>query len=160
MTHDPALHVVRAHGSESVGELGEALVPQGEYEVIFAGEKKISWFKRQLWLCVFGLTEDEYSGVALPMWLNIPAKGQPIRRSHAMAQAYVVSTGGRPPSNLGRRRPSWYLGDCAFRAYVRTVKRDMNVVERPEEASYSRVNHLIKRTAGTPPCLLSGKTRT
>jgi hypothetical protein len=160
MSCDPGLHVVRDNGSESVNELREALVPQGEYEVFFAEEKRISWFNRQVWLCVFRISEGEYAGVVLPMWLNIPPGRQPIRRGHAMAQAYVVSTGRRPPRDLGRSRPSWFLGDCAFLAYVRTVRRDMNGVERPEEASYSRVNHLIKRTAGTPPCLRARKTRT
>ena len=94
-----------------------------------------------------------YPGLLLYSWFNIPPKAKRITPGFDMAKAWTVSTGTRPPSDLRRHRPSYFLGDCQFRAAVRTVGQDSNQVKRAEEASYSRVDHLIERTEGTPPRL-------
>jgi hypothetical protein len=134
-------------------ELCEALLPEGEYEVMLVSEERIFFFNRRLWRCLWRVVEGDHAGAESTMWLNIPGKSDSVRRGHAVAQAYVVATGRRPPRDLNRRRPSSYLGGCVFRARVRTVRRDMHGIKWPEKASYSKVNHLIETTAGTPPCL-------
>ena len=97
-------------------------------------------------LCVF-------FGRPLYGWFNLPQPDQPIKRDHALWKAYVVATGLLPPASIVDHRPRWFLGDCQFRAKVRTVSRDSNGVKRPDSASYSRVDFLIERIEGVPPCL-------
>jgi hypothetical protein len=99
------------------------------------------------------LDEGEYSGLPLYSWFNYPEPGAPIRHGHALWQAYVVATGLRPPKDLAKHQPTWFLGDCQFRAKVRTVDKDPNGVKRPDTANYSRVAFLIERIEGCPPCL-------
>jgi hypothetical protein len=140
-------------------DLCETLLPPGNYHVGLVGEKRFRWFQRPTWLLAFVVTSGPHSGISLPMWLRIP-EDERIRAAHRMAAAWVVGTGRRAPRDLARRRPSSFLGDCEFVARVRTVSKDVHGVERPEEASYSRVEFLIRRTAGCPPALqrLSGGT--
>jgi len=133
-------------------EIDEVRIPPGEYEVSLVSEKKILWYGRWEWLCKFRVVDGPHSGAELPIWFNIPPRGDTIRRSHNLAKAYVIATGLRPPKHLHRRRPSWFLEGCSFRAKVRTVRRDTNRVERPEETSYSRVDYLIQRVSGCPKC--------
>jgi hypothetical protein len=133
--------------------LCDVLIPQGIEEIAFIAEQKVKWFKREVWVVIFQIVSGDHSGAILPMWINVPRSDWPVRMSHALAQAWVVATGAKPPRDLARRRPSSFLEDCAFQAQIRTVSRDMNRVERPEGASYSRVAYLIRRTAGTPRCL-------
>ena len=133
----------------------ETLVPPGEYIVGFlGGEEKFPYRGRVCWCCRWQiLDEGPYSGLTLYNWFNIPKPGAPIRPSHALWIAYVVATGLRPPKDLAEHRPSWFLGDCQFRAKVRTVDKDSNGVKRPDAASYSRVAFLIELVEGLPPCL-------
>jgi hypothetical protein len=132
-------------------DLCEALIPPGDYHVGLVGEKRVLWFRRPTWVLAFALTEAPHLGIVLPLWLRIPEPHEKIRPSHALAAAYVVATGRRAPKDLARRRPSSFLGGCEFSARIRTVRHDIHGVERPEEASYSRVHFLIRRTAGSPP---------
>ncbi len=133
----------------------ESLVPPGEYIVGFLrNEEKYLFYGRTCWRCRWQILGDgEYSGLFLYNWFNLPEADAPIRPGHAFYQAYVVATGLRPPKDLAEHRPSWFLGDCQFRAKVRTVGKDPNGVKRPDAASYSRVDFLIKRIEGLPPCL-------
>jgi hypothetical protein len=153
MSQDPGLRVVRGTETTSTDEFCDVLIPEGDEEVAFVAEKKLKWFKRQIWVVRFQIVSGAHTGLVLPMWINVPRSDWPVRMSHTLAQVYVAATGAKPPRDLARRRPSSFLKDCAFLVHVRTVKRDMNGVERPEEASYSRVAYLIRRTAGTPRCL-------
>ena len=133
----------------------ETLVPPGEYTVGFIRiEEKCVYFGRESWRCRWQiLDEGPYSGLILFNWFNLPKADAPIRRGHALWQAYAVATDLIPPKNLAEHRPSWFLDDCQFRAKVRTVDKDPNGVKRPDAASYSRVAHLIERIEGRPPCL-------
>jgi len=133
-------------------EIDEVLIPPGRYEVSFVSEKKFRWFGRLVWLCKFRIVDGPHSGAELPIWFNIPPKNEFIHRSHALARAYVVATGMRPPKRLHWHPPSWFLQGCTFSAEIRTVRRDTNGIERPEEASYSRVDYLIQRLSGCPKC--------
>ena len=123
------------------------LVAEGRYEVGFAGERRVRFFGRDLWLVGFEVVQPgPRQGLLLAMWLNIP--GGRARMSSSMARAWVIATGERPPPDLRRRRPSSYLAGCYFEAHVRTVSKDLDGVERPEAASYSRIAHLRRLTAG------------
>jgi len=133
----------------------ETLVVPGEYVVGFLrDEKNCRYYGRTSWRCAWQiLDEGPFSGLVLYNWFNIPQPDAPLRPGHALWQAYVVATGLRPPKDLAEHRPSWFLGDCQFRAKVRTVDKDPNGVKRPDTASYSRVAFLIERTEGLPPCI-------
>jgi hypothetical protein len=130
-------------------ELCEVLVPEGDYHVGFLREARRIWFKRRLWVITFVITEGPHVGKPLPMFLNVP-EGYRVRRSHHLAAAYMCATCRRPPRDLARRAPSSFLEGCEFLAKVMTVRRDVHGVEVAEEASYSRVAYLIRRTAGAP----------
>ncbi len=127
----------------------EVLVPDADYEVVFAGERKVRYFGSDRWVLAFQVTEGFYGGELLPLWLKVP-DGR-VRISHAMALAYSVATDLRAPQNLARLRPSRFLGDTAFMARTRTIKKNLHGVERPEALHYSRIDFLIKRTAGCSP---------
>ena len=148
-------------GRESQSIDDEALVPDGEYEVAFLREKKYrAYGGKWLWLVEFQIANGPFLGSKLPIWFRLPVDGDQMRRAHAMSQAWVNATGLPPPRNLGRFRPSRFLSDCILLARVRAVVRDSHGVKRPREASYSRIDHLISREAGIPPCLRdrSGKS--
>ena len=133
----------------------ETLVPPGEYTVGFLRiEEKFPYYGRMCWRCRWQiLDEGPYSGRILFSWFNLPEPGAPLRPSHRIWQTYVVATSLRPPKDLAEHRPSWFLSDCLFRAKVRTVDKDPNGVKRPDTANYSRVDYLIERIEGCPPCL-------
>ncbi len=133
----------------------ETLVPPGTYLVGFLrDEDKYRFYGRMCWRCSWQiLDEGPYSGVVVYNWFNIPPSDAPIRPGHGLYQAYVVATGLTPPKDLAEHRPSWFLGDCQFRAKVRTVDKDPHGVKRPDTANYSRVAFLIERIEGLPPCL-------
>lgn len=124
----------------------EILVPDADYEVIFAAERRGKYFGRDQWLIAFRVIE---TGDLLPLWLNVPTAR--VTRSHAMADAYSVATGKRAPQDLARLRPSRFLSEVAFLARTRTIKENLHRVERPEPLHYCRIDYLIRRTAGRPP---------
>jgi hypothetical protein len=136
-------------GESLAEDLDEILLPEGEYHVGFFSAKRRTWHKRKLWAVTFVITDGPHVGKRLPMFLNLP-EGYRLRRSHHLAAAYVCATGRRPPRDLARRPPSSFLEGCEFLAQIRTVRRDVHGVERPEEASYSKIAYLIRRTAGAP----------
>ena len=132
----------------------ETLVPPGEYLVGFLrDEEKYRYYGRMCWRCSWQiLNEGPYSGLVAYNWFNIPPSNA-IRPSHGLWRAYVVATGLKPPKDLAEHRPRWFLGDSQFQARIRTVDKDSNGVKRPDAASYSRIDFLIKRVEGLPPCL-------
>ncbi len=150
------LQVVTPGQSLADADPYETLVPPGEYLVGFLrDEDKYRYYGRWCWRCSWQiLDEGPSTDLVVYGWFNIPPSDAPITRSHALWQAYVVATRGlTPPKDLAEHRPRWFLGDCQFRAKVRTVDKDSNRVKRPYEASYSRVDFLIERVEGLPPCL-------
>jgi len=131
-------------------------VPPGDYIVgLIHGEEKYEYRGRTCCRCTWQILDDgEHHGLLVYSWYNYPAKDELLKPGHDLWQAYVVATGLRPPAHLVNYLPRWFLADCQFRAAVRTVGKDSYGIDRPETASYSRVDHLKERIEGTPPCLL------
>ena len=109
------------------------------------------------WMKLVGSTSGGFmEGVAwilsIFFFLNVRGKNSP--RS-SMVAAYAAATGRRPPKDLSRRRPSSYLGNCVLEVETVTVVTDEKGQLRSEVLHYSRVKRVVRRTAGTPPCLES-----
>ncbi len=146
------------HGKEAPdggwGDPYETLVPEGEYTVALVSEDRCVLFGRPTWETVWViLDEGLHHQKLLYCWWRIPKKDERIRPSLALAEAYAIATERRPPRDLARRKPSSFLSDSQFAARVRPVTKNRHGVERPAAANYSRVACLVKRVAGTPPCL-------
>jgi hypothetical protein len=139
-------------------------VPPGLYDAGFRDDKRVKLHGREVWVVRWRLTCEFEShpseaaiatnGITLRMFLTALGEGVKPRSGHAITCAYCISTGLRPPSDLGRHRPSWFLKDCVFRVRVRDITKDQFGVTRPEGARTSRVQALMQRVAGCPPCLI------
>jgi hypothetical protein len=139
-------------------------VPPGLYDARFRDDKRVALFGRDVWVIRWRLTSELESapsevaiatnGITLRMFLTALGKNVKPRSGHAIACAYCIATGLRPQSDFWRRRPSWFLKDCVFRVRVRDIQKDQFSVTRPEGARYSRVQALVERVAGCPPCLI------
>ncbi len=133
----------------------EILVPAGEYIVGAVASRKVRWFGRSVWWVRFRITDvGEHHGRELFAYWNVIPRGSRVSRSYEIAKAYVIATALKPPKHLAQLSPMEFLGGCLFRAKVDYVRRDTSGVERPIEASYSKVDFLIERVAGNPPCLV------
>lgn len=136
------------------------LLPPGEYTLAFLDETKFFHpiWKRVVWnISMKIMDEGAHFGKLIPYYLNaIPKKERP-KPGRYITSAFLIAAEMRPPKDLWRRRPSWFMGGCAFRARVRTSKRDSHGVELPEAGHKSKVECLLERVAGTPPCLRGGK---
>ena len=91
-------------------------------------------------------------GLPLFFFLN-KLDGPRMSPNSTLVKAFVAVTGKRPPRGLNRRRPNWFLADCELAVEVVTVTQDRHGQPHPEVLRYSRVKHIVARTAGTPPCL-------
>lgn len=128
-------------------------VPPGDYEVSFVGEFKARLFGRDVWVVRMRVTAGEHAGVTLPWYLNAIPKGKRPTSGFNLCSAFLIATERRPPLDLWRRRPSSFLKDCAFIARVRTKTRDRHHVELPEAGHSSKIECLVKCTAGHPKYL-------
>ncbi len=129
-------------------------VPPGEYTVAFVKDEKISIWKRSVWVVSMQIIDlGVHIGIVLPYYLNALPKGKRPTPGWYISSAFDKGTGRKPPKDLWRRRPRSFLADCIFRARVRSIKKDSLGVERSEGAYTSRVECLLERITGTPPCL-------
>jgi hypothetical protein len=136
------------------GDALETILPdRSEAIVALLDEDCRTAFHRRVWLVRFRIVEGEKAGALISWWLRALDKGKGVSRASAIATSFVASTGLRPPRDLARRRPSWWLADSLFRVRTRQVRRDIHKVARPEEASYSVVEAILERLEGSPPAL-------
>jgi hypothetical protein len=121
----------------------------------FVDEAKRDLFHRAVWIVRFRIEEGEHAGRLVSWWLRAldPDPKRRVSRGSSIATSYVAATGLRPPRDLARRRPSYWLSGAEFRVRTRVVGRDVHGVERPLTASYSVVAAILERVAGAPPAL-------
>ncbi len=131
------------------------LVSPGRYRVVFDRERLEHLFGRRVWLVQFAIADQgEHLGAPLIYPLTALQEKRAPALGSAYVRAYAIATGRRPPRDLWRRRPRWFLSGCMFLAEVRTITRNSQKQELPAVLHYSRVDHLVERIAGSPPCLL------
>ena len=127
-------------------------VPEGHFRVTFHKcEKAIAYGVRR-WFVWFKITESGPDfGKPILRFYNVP-KRPFLPRSHNLYLDCIALTGRRPPSNL---TPEMLLKGCEVLAEVVTVKHQMRGSRRtelPEDCWYSKIDRLIRITAGSPPC--------
>jgi hypothetical protein len=136
--------------------LATLLPEHAEVVVGLIGEARRVAFHRSVWLLRFRIVEAEHVehvGRVIAWWLRALEKHKSVSRASAIATSFVAATGLRPPRDLARRRPSWWLTDAHYRVRTRQVRRDVHKVARAEAASYSVVDCVLERVGGAPPAL-------
>ncbi len=129
----------------------EILVPDDEYLVRWVSEERKVYFRRETWQVLFEFADGEYVGKPLVWFCRVPER-DPKKRpgpTSAFFRAYAAATGLRPPKHLATLRPRDFLGDCVLRVRTRVVDRDSHGNERPETASYSRIDSFLGRVPGS-----------
>jgi hypothetical protein len=136
-------------------------IPDGQYQAAFVRLEKGFAFGSPRWFGHFKITEHgEFFGLALLRVWNEP-RGAFLPRSHNLALDFMAVTGTRPPSK--GLKPSDFLKGCEVLVETATVRhqtRGRQRVELPEDCWYSKIDRLIRLTAGSPPCMSSRGART
>ena len=134
------------------------LVPPGEYRVTFVRREESRAFGSLRWFCWFRITEPgPYFGSPLLRFYNVP-RGRFLPKSHNLAIDYINVIEQRPPAR--GLKPENFLKDCEIRAKVVTVTHRVTAkgrVKQPEAVHYSKIDRLIRITAGCPPCTLGSR---
>lgn len=135
------------------------LVPEGEYRAVFLRRETGFPHGRTVWFCHFQITEEgPHHGKRLLRFWNEPRKDF-LPRTHNLFLDYVQLGGGRLPP--GRLTPEQFLKGCEVAVEVVTVKSKHDgrrVIELPKGLWYSKIDRLVRFTAGCPPCM-SFRTR-
>jgi len=128
------------------------LLPDGAEVVVgYIDAKKHTMFRRVMWLVTMQIVVGQHSGRRILWFLRALNPERRVTRSSALATSYTAATGLRPPSDLGRRHPRWWLSDAQYMVRTRQVRHDVHGLDRSEAASYSVVKAVLARVAGTPP---------
>ncbi len=131
------------------------LVPDGQYRVGYVTWEEGNAYGRSLWFGHFKITEPgEYNGLPILRVWNKPKRPY-LPRSHNLALDYMALTGCYPRSAV---TPDELAKGCELLAETATVKHEIRGkrrIERPEGCWYSKIDRLIRITAGSPPCMRS-----
>jgi hypothetical protein len=134
-------------------------VPDGQYRATFEGWEKNIAYGSVRWFGHFRITEPgEYFGLPLLRFWNEP-RGPFLPRSHNLYLDFVALIGTRPPSQ--GLKPSDFLKGCEVLVETVTVRHQTQGrrrIELPEDCWYSKIDRLIRITAGSPPCMRSRHT--
>jgi hypothetical protein len=128
-------------------------VPNGQYRVGYLGFEKGVAYGQERWFAWFKITEEgAHFGKPIRRFYNAPTRSF-IARSSNLAIDFLSLIELRPPS---RFTPDDFLKGAEVLAEVVTV-REANDGRRKiglrEEAGYSKIDRLIRITAGCPPYL-------
>lgn len=134
-------------------DLYAAPLPEGEYIVGFISDQRQPNFGKDSYIIIMEIAEGAESGrrILFPVPC-IPNKKRP-RPNFKYCATWVACTGRRLPQNLWLRRPGNFMKDCLFRVCVTTVKKNSKGNDRPTQLYYSKIDRILERVAGTPPCL-------
>jgi hypothetical protein len=129
-------------------------VPEGDYDVALTRCETGVAFGSERWFGHFKIVDHgEFFGLPIYRFWNRP-KSKVLARSSNVAIDFMNVVGRRPPS-VGLT-PDKFLKGCQVLAEVVTVKHRNEPrcrVELPEDCWYSKINRIIRLSAGTPPCL-------
>jgi hypothetical protein len=132
----------------------ETIVPEGKYEVAFIRCEEGTAYREKRWFGHFEIVDlgNQHHGKPVLRFWNIP-KGRVARTSN-LFRDYVAVTNRRPP--MQGIKPDKFLKGCIVEVEVVTVEHRNEGRQRikfPESCHYSKINRILRRTAGTPPCL-------
>jgi hypothetical protein len=131
-------------------------VPDGQYRAMFTKCETNIAYGSVRWFGHFQITEPgEFSGLPLLRFWNEPRRTF-LPRSHNLALDFMAVIGTRPPSQ--GLKPSDFLKGCEVLVETATVRHQTQGrrrIEVPEDCRYSKIDRLIRLTAGSPPCMLS-----
>ena len=131
-------------------------VPDGQYRAGFIKWEKGTPYGARRWFGHFQINEPgEYFGLPIRRFWNEP-QGPFLPRSHNLALDFMAVIGARPPSK--GLKPSDFLKGCEVLVETATVRHQSQGrrrIELPEGCWYSKIDRLIRITAGSPPCMRS-----
>jgi hypothetical protein len=130
--------------------------PEGQYRAGYDGYEA-GWFSGQeRWFAHFRITEPgEFHGNRLVRFYNVPRRSY-LPRSHNLRLDFERLLGVAPSPRV---TPDDFLKGTEVLVEVVTVtghQQGRKRLERPAELHYSKINRLIRYTAGSPPCRRSG----
>lgn len=128
-------------------------VPDGQYRAVFDHvEQGVVGGQRKLF-GHFRITEEgPHHGKTLVRFWNEP-RGKFLPRTHNLYKDFVALIRRRPPSS--GLKPEDFLKGCEVLVETSTVKRASGrrgMEIQPEDCWYSKIDRLIRITAGCPPC--------
>jgi hypothetical protein len=139
--------------ADLLGDPYSTRVPDGQYRVGYLGFERGVAYGRERWFAWFKITEDgPHFGKPILRFYNAPTRAWTARSSN-LAVDFIRLTGLRPPLRL---KPDLFLKGTEVLAEIIGV-REANDGRRKivvqEDAGYSKIDRLIRITAGSPPCL-------
>ena len=140
---------------ERYGDPYQTKVPDGQYRVAYLGCEQGSLYgHRRIFAWLQINEEGPHHGKPILRFYNVP-KREWTPRSHNLYIDYSTLTGLRPPTRFS---PDDFLKGTEVLAEVVTVRgriQGRKRVELPEALHYSKIERLLKYTAGSPPCARS-----
>ena len=139
-------------------DLYSAPIEEAEYVVAYIRDRRKKAFDKESFLIEMEVIEGPNAGrrILFPVPC-LPERTRP-RPGFSYVRLFVTCTGRRPPKDLWRRRPFNFMSGCIFRARIRDVIKGPRGEEQPVELHCSRVEKIIERIEGTPPCLVVNKS--
>jgi hypothetical protein len=130
------------------------LLPEAaEYTVAFVSDQRKDDYGNEKYNILMEIAEGPERGRRIHLFTPpIPKKKSP-RPNFKYCAIWVACTERRPPKDLWKRRPRNFMKDCLFRVSVTTVKKNSKGFDQPTQLHYSKVDRILERVAGTPPCL-------
>jgi hypothetical protein len=129
-------------------------VPDGSYRAAYVACEDGKPHGVPRWFVHFKITEPgEHFGLVLIRFYNVP-RGAFLARTHNLWIDYQTLIGGRPPPQ--GLTPEAFLKGCEILVKTKTVKHRVEGrkrIELPEDCWYSKIDRLIRITAGSPPCM-------
>jgi hypothetical protein len=136
-----------------LGELAQtyALIPPGEYDVVFANKAHPMKFGKGMRLITYWLIQDltsEYHGTELTLGFQYPKKGKKWGALSKFAQCYRIAVGRNPDRYDTGRLSLSVFKNTLFPAQVRTVTefndpQSRKRVKRSPENYYSVIDTLL-----------------
>ena len=135
-----------------------ALIPDGQYRATYIGYEHGRPYGEQRWFAQFKITElGEHVGNVVTRFYNVP-RGPYLARTSNLSMDFVDLIGRRPPTR--GLTPDRFLKGCDVLVQTATVKHRIEGrrrIELPWDCWYSKIDRLIRITAGSPPCGLGSR---
>jgi hypothetical protein len=141
--------------ADQFGDPFGTLVKSGEYRCFYRGCETGFAFGSQRIFCWFTISPDQGESEKPLIRVYNALRRSFVPRSHNIARDFYAITGLRAPADV---KPDDYLLDCEVLAQVTTVnaknsRAGRGAQQRDLGPPYSKIDAVLKVTAGTPPCM-------